>query len=263
MVTFGMGISIPEEELDLCHELANTAYLNLGLTNDLYSWQKEYETAVAMGQDYVVNVISVLMEEHSISEEEAKAICREKIKVTVVDFRKIVKDTNERIDVSVELKKYLEALLYSLSGNLVWSLECPRYHRLASYNETQLDWMKNGIPKIDKNSTNAAVTHKNGSLEPKTTKTNGIGNGVVSSPTSEFANGSSGLQTLNGDDPSSNGMIDNSLVNVFATTKINGLNGVNGVKPHDKNTTPPSVGVELRPNAVLQQDMEDLDTKVS
>ncbi len=162
MVTFGMGISIPEEELDLCHELANTAYLNLGLTNDLFSWQKEHETAVAMGQDYVVNVISVLMEEHSISEEEAKAICREKIKVTIVDFRKIVKDTNERTDVSLDLKRYLEGLLYSLSGNLVWSLECPRYHRWASYSERQLDWMKNGIPKTDKVSTNGAGTHENG-----------------------------------------------------------------------------------------------------
>ena len=83
MVTFGMDISIPEEELGVCHELANTAYLNLGLTNDLYSWQKECETAVAMGQDYVVNVISVLMEEHGVSEEEAKAVCKEKIKVTI------------------------------------------------------------------------------------------------------------------------------------------------------------------------------------
>jgi hypothetical protein len=236
MVTFGMGISIPEEELDLCHELANVAYLNLGLTSDLYSWQKEYETAVAMGQDYVVNIISVLMEEHSISEEGAKAICREKIKVTIVDFRKIVKETSERTDVSVDLKKYLEALLYSLSGNLVWSLECPRYHRWATYNETQLDWMKNGIPEIYKSSTNGAVTNGNGSLESKTTTTtttNGIGNGVVSSPTSKLTNGSSGLQIPNGNDFSSNN-IDTSLVNVFVTKKINGLNGA---KLHDNNTT--------------------------
>ena len=41
MVTFGMGISIPLDEVDLAHELANVAYLNLGLTNDLYSYQKE------------------------------------------------------------------------------------------------------------------------------------------------------------------------------------------------------------------------------
>ena len=134
-----MGISIPKEELDLCHELANTAYLNLCLTNDLYSWQVEYEKAVAMGQDDIVNIIAVLMEEHGISEEEAKAICREKIKVTVVGFRKTVMDTTERTDVSTDLKKYLEALLYTISGNLVWSLDCPRYHRWASYNEKQLD----------------------------------------------------------------------------------------------------------------------------
>ena len=145
-----MGISIPEEELDLCHGLANTAYLSLGLTNDLVSWQKEYETAVAVGQDYVVNIISVLMEEHGISEEEAKAICREKIKATVAECGKIVQDTNERSDVSVELKKYLEALLYSISENLVWSLESPRYHHWASYNERELDWMKNGSTETDK-----------------------------------------------------------------------------------------------------------------
>lgn len=259
MVTFGMGISIPEAELDLCHELANTAYLNLGLTNDLFSWQKEYDTAVAMGQDYVVNIISVLMEEHSISEEEAKEICREKIKVTIVDFRKIVEDTNERNDVSVDLKRYLEGLLYSLSGNLVWSLECPRYHRWASYNERQLDWMKNGIPKTDKVSTNGADTHENNSLEPKTTETNGIGHGIVSSPASEVADCSSGLQTLNGDDPSSNGMVDTSLVNVFVTKKTNGLDRV---ELHDKNTAPPSAAVELHPTGVLQQSTEHLDTKV-
>ena len=220
MVTFGMGISIPEEELDLCHELANTAYLNVGLTNDLYSWQKEYETAVAMGQDYVVNIVSVLMEEHDISEEKAKAMCREKIKATVVDFRKIVEDTKERNDVSVELKKYLEALLYSMSGNLVWSLECPRYHHWASYNERQLDWMKNGIPRSDKISTKVRVMRPNGSLEPKTAHTNGISNNVVSSPTAEVADGSGGMRTWSGDDPLSKRMIDTSLVNVFATKNL-------------------------------------------
>ena len=248
MVTFGMGISIPEEELDLCHELANTAYLNLGLTNDLFSWQKEHETAVAMGQDYVVNVISVLMEEHSISDEEAKAICREKIKVTIVDFRKIVKDTNERTDVSVDLKRYLESLLYTLSGNLVWSLECPRYHRWASYNPRQLDWMKNGIPKTDRVSTNKAGIPENGSPEPKTTKTNGVANGVISSPTSESGNCSSTPQILNGGDPSSSGMVDTSLVNVFVAKEINGLDRM---KLHDKNIAPSSAGVGLYPNGVL------------
>ncbi|KAG7004607.1 hypothetical protein G7Y79_00024g055570 [Physcia stellaris] len=259
MVTFGMGISIPKEELDLCHELANTAYLNLGLTNDLYSWQKKYETSVALGQDYVVNVISVLMEEHSISEEEAKALCRVKIKATIVDFRRIGEETMKRTDVSVELKKYLEALLYSLSGNLVWSLDCPRYHRWSSYNERQLDWMENGIPRSDKSSTKGEVTRPNGSLDPKTAKTNGVSNGEVSSVTAEVTNHSSGTQSLRCDDTSSNGMVDTSLVNVFATQKLNGLGGA-GL--HDETTTRASVATELHTGCVLQQNVEDLSSKV-
>ena len=245
MVTFGMGISIPEEELDLCHELANTAYLNLGLTNDLYSWQKEYETAQALGQDFVVNVIAVLMEEHNISEEQAKALCKEKIKTTIVDFQKIVRDTNERTDISVDLKRYLEGLLYSLSGNLVWSLECPRYHPWASYNETQLDLMKNGIPKRDKVSTNGAAIHENASSEPKAIERNAVCNGLVSYHTPELTNGSKGLQTRSDDDLSSNGIAHSSLVNVFVAKRKDGLNTV---KLHDRPTSPSADGV-------FQQDM--------
>ncbi|KAK7911045.1 fusicoccadiene synthase [Apiospora marii] len=180
MVTFGMAISIPEEEVDEAHELANVAYLNLGLTNDLYSYQKEYETAMALGQDYVVNVIWVLMEEHGITEDEAKDMCRTKIKQTIVDFRQIVRDTNARTDISNETKRYLEGLLYSLSGNLVWSIDCPRYHTWSSYNPQQLDWMKNGIP--DENGKPSGYGYHTpsqgkGSGKRPRTKTAGVTNG--------------------------------------------------------------------------------------
>ena len=179
--------------------------------------------------------------------------------MTTVDYRKIVKDTNDRDDVSVDLKRYLEALLYSLSGNLVWSLECPRYHRWASYNERQLDWMKNEVPQTDKISANGASTHKTGSLEPKTTKRDGINIEVVSPSMFEFANVLNELQAMNGDDLSGNGTVDTSLVNIFVAKNINGLDGV---KLHDKNTAPSSAGAELHADGVLQQDMEDSDAKV-
>ncbi|KAK8001763.1 terpenoid synthase, partial [Apiospora marii] len=192
MVTFGMAISIPEEEVDEAHELANVAYLNLGLTNDLYSYQKEYETAMALGQDYVVNVIWVLMEEHGITEDEAKDMCRTKIKQTIVDFRQIVRDTNARTDISNETKRYLEGLLYSLSGNLVWSIDCPRYHTWSSYNPQQLDWMKNGIP--DENGKPSGYgyhtpSQEKGSGKRPRTKTAGVTNGVPSPPSSDGAPG--------------------------------------------------------------------------
>ncbi|CAF9915918.1 MAG: hypothetical protein GOMPHAMPRED_000894 [Gomphillus americanus] len=196
MVTFGMGISIPKDELDLAHELAEVAYLNLGLTNDLYSYQKEYDTAMAMGQDHVTNVIWVLMEERSISEDAAKEVCREKIKKTIVDFRQIVRETNARTDVSVDTKRYMEGLLYSLSGNLVWSIECPRYHLHLRYNERQLDYMKNGIPK------DADTAQSNGTDE--THKTNGVKRQKLQG---KATNGSNGYKD------------EGSLVNVFANQK--------------------------------------------
>jgi hypothetical protein len=41
-----MALTIPEEELDLCFELARPGYAALGLVNDLYSWKKENKAAV-------------------------------------------------------------------------------------------------------------------------------------------------------------------------------------------------------------------------
>ncbi|KAL9603170.1 MAG: hypothetical protein Q9219_001373 [cf. Caloplaca sp. 3 TL-2023] len=252
-----MGISVPEEELDLCHRLANTAYLNLGLTNDLFSWQKECESAKALGQDHVVNVISVLMEEHNISEGQAKALCKEKIKITILDFRKTVKDTNERTDVSVDLKRYLEGLLYSLSGNLVWSFDCPRYHSWSSFNERQLNLMKNGVPKSDRVSAKGAAIHEKGSFEPKTTKADTIP-GVFLSSMPEHASGLDALPALSDDKSSSNGVVDTSLINVFVAKRNDGLDAM---KLQDKSIAP-SAGGDIYHDGVFRHDVEDLDAKV-
>lgn len=211
MVTFGMGISIPLNEINLAHELANVAYLNLGLTNDLYSYQKEYDTAMAMGQDYVVNVIWVLMEEHGISEDDAKDVCRVKIKQTIVDFRQIVADTNARDDVSSETKRYLEGLLYSLSGNLVWSIDCPRYHTWSSYNERQLDWMKNGIP-CDVNYGLGQQAQASGSIKRKEPHQDHVFAANGKEERSAFGHGLAG-----------EGMVQTGLVNVFAGQDIRSL----------------------------------------
>lgn len=227
MVTFGMAITIPDNEVDLAHELANVAYLNLGLTNDLYSYQKEYETAMAMGQDHVVNVIWVLMEEHGVSEEVAKAMCREKIKQTIVDFRGIVSHTNARTDVSNETKRYIEGLLYSLSGNLVWSIDCPRYHSWSSYNDRQLSWMKNGIPKHEKSSINGKAAHDNAVLEPALTNAESIGG--ISSTTE--------LKSADGNSLSNDGLTSTGIVNVFA---LHGINDLRAMKIVDGPITPPA-----------------------
>ena len=140
-----MALTIPEEELKLCMELARPGFAALSLANDLFSWAKERDDARRLGQPHVVNAIYVIMGEHSISESEAQSVCRAKLQEVVAEFVKIVNDTKQRLDLSLDLRRYVEAIAYSVSGNLVWSLYCPRYHPEARYNDLQLSMMERGL----------------------------------------------------------------------------------------------------------------------
>jgi hypothetical protein len=126
-VTFGMALTIHDEDYELCNDLARPAYAALGLTNDLYSWDKERFEAQQAGQDCVFNAVWVIMKERSVNEEEAKSICRAEIRKWISEFQAIVHDAKSNDALPKDVKVYLEALLYSYMGNLVWSIECPRY----------------------------------------------------------------------------------------------------------------------------------------
>lgn len=145
MVTFAMALTIPEGEMDLCKKLGRPAFAALGLTNDLFSWDKERDAAKESGQPHVVNAIWVLMGELSIPESVAKAVCREKIKESVADCLVKVKEAKSDPKLSPDLKTYIEALQYSVSGNLVWSLNCLRYYPEASFDSVTLSMMEDVV----------------------------------------------------------------------------------------------------------------------
>ncbi|MCJ1461457.1 hypothetical protein MMC07_000054 [Pseudocyphellaria aurata] len=143
-VTFGMALTIPDEEMALCKELVRPAFAAWSLTNDLFSWDKEHQAAQHAGDSEVVNAVWVLMREHSVDESRAKEICREKIKEKVIEYLRIVDDTKRSPSISADLIKYVEAIQYSLSGNVAWSIHCPRYHAEATYSQQQQMMMKHG-----------------------------------------------------------------------------------------------------------------------
>ncbi|KAK5633631.1 hypothetical protein RRF57_009345 [Xylaria bambusicola] len=132
-LTFGMGITIPEHEKCLCMDLAKPGYAALGLANDLFSWEKERIAAEKMGQNYVFNAIWVIMQEKAVDESEAKEICSDEIRRYMVEFTQMVEITKNDQNISKELRKYLEAVLLSCIGNIVWSIYCPRYRVLSGY----------------------------------------------------------------------------------------------------------------------------------
>lgn len=146
LVTFGLGLHIPEHEVQLCRELMANAWIAVGLQNDLWSWPKERDAAKQHGKDHVVNAIWVLMQEHRTDVDGATQICRELVVEYVAKYLKVIEATKNDESISLDLRKYIDAMLYSISGNVVWSLECPRYNPEVSFNKTQLEWMRQGLP---------------------------------------------------------------------------------------------------------------------
>lgn len=107
LVTFGCAITIPAEELNICTELVHSAVVAASLTNDLFSYEKEYEAAQIAGLPNIVNALWVLMHEHKISLEEAKARCRLRIREEVARYARVVKETMSRTDISTDAKGML------------------------------------------------------------------------------------------------------------------------------------------------------------
>ncbi|KAF1962998.1 terpenoid synthase [Byssothecium circinans] len=125
-LTFAMGLTIPDEEMDLCMKLAQPGYAAISLANDLYSWEKERDAAEKQGVGYVFNAVWVLMQERSTNEDEALILCAEETKRYISEFQRIVRDTKNDLSLSRDLRAYIEAVNYSYVGNLVWSIYCPR-----------------------------------------------------------------------------------------------------------------------------------------
>ncbi|KAI0526192.1 geranylgeranyl pyrophosphate synthase [Xylaria bambusicola] len=147
LVTFGCSLTIPDEEAAETRELLTSALIAASLGNDLYSYEKEYEDTMKAGLPDVVNAVWVIMGEHGCSEAEAKEICKERIRIENAKYVKVVEETAKRTDLCDDVKRYIDVMQYSLSGNLVWSIQCPRYNKGSTFSELQLLRAKHGVAK--------------------------------------------------------------------------------------------------------------------
>lgn len=147
VMIFAMGLTITDAEHELLGQLCRPAWIALGLTNDLWSIDKESKAAKESGETHVCNALWVMMCEQKIDETEAKVRCRQLIKDNVAQYVQTVKEATTRTDPSRDVRIFLEGVQYIISGNLAWTKGAPRYHPTAVYNARQLDWMMNGTPR--------------------------------------------------------------------------------------------------------------------
>lgn len=115
--------------------------ITASLTNDLFSFEKERDDV------NVQNAVLVVMREHGCSEAESREILKDRIRVEVANYVRVVKETRTRTDLSDDVKRYIEVMQYTLSGNVAWSTQCPRYNAGAKWNELQLLRAKYGVEK--------------------------------------------------------------------------------------------------------------------
>lgn len=126
---FAMALRLTKEEMEVYREIARPAWNSVVLTNDLFSWQKEYD---ALPQDdkspLMVNGIWVLMQEHSTTIDIAKELCLDRIRSYSKEYRYLKTEYETTHQPSLDVRRLLSILEAFIAGNFVWSLECPRYN---------------------------------------------------------------------------------------------------------------------------------------
>jgi len=125
---FAMGLDIPEDQQQTCLELSESFWIQTSLVNDYYSWEREHQAASDHHHTSVTNAIWVLMEKHSMSCDEAKAVCRERIRQYAAEYLQVLETVKARDDLCRDAKFLLDVQKFAISGNAAWSVQCYRYH---------------------------------------------------------------------------------------------------------------------------------------
>ncbi|KAJ9364273.1 geranylgeranyl pyrophosphate synthase [Paecilomyces variotii] len=131
LMRFGMGIRLTPEEEERLSSVVKPCYAALGLANDYFSFDVEWEDfrSGRCGESTMTNLVWLFMKWYQIDAAEAKSRVREVTNGYEEEFRK-------RKDAflagegkgNIKLATYLRALEYQIPGNVAWSIRCPRYH---------------------------------------------------------------------------------------------------------------------------------------
>jgi hypothetical protein len=125
---FGMSLTLsPTEDSDLT-PLRRPCYAALGLANDYFSFDREYALYIRSGKRKTLgNAVWLHMHWHGVSIAIAKEMTLATTRNYERQFLDMCEEYRKRGDVGEKVERYLRGLAYQVSGNVVWSLRCPRY----------------------------------------------------------------------------------------------------------------------------------------
>ncbi|KAM7217588.1 Isoprenoid synthase domain containing protein [Rhypophila decipiens] len=129
IMLFGMGMTLTKEEDAKLAHVIRPCFAALALANDYFSFDKEWEEARQPGGSKPLNAVWLSMQWHVVDITIAKILVREaanRYESQFVQFCDDFRKTNSPI--SDKLDRYLQGMACQVSGNVVWSLNCPRYY---------------------------------------------------------------------------------------------------------------------------------------
>jgi ophiobolin F synthase len=135
MLLFGMGMTLSEEEDAQLEPLRKPGYAAMGLGNDYFSFDREYADFQRSGESQtIINSVWLHMQWYNLDVAAAKRMTVEATRrYEDLFLNQCAKYRHENSPVPEKVDKYLDALAYLISGNVVWSLNCPRYHPEHGY----------------------------------------------------------------------------------------------------------------------------------
>lgn len=127
---FGMGMVLTKEEDSMLTDVIEPCYASLALANDYFSFDREWAEAQSKpGASKPTNAVWLYMRWRSVNTAIAKRLVAEAAnRYETLFLERCDQFRVEHAPVSPKLDLYLRALSCQVSGNVVWSLNCPRYH---------------------------------------------------------------------------------------------------------------------------------------
>ncbi|KAG7094396.1 hypothetical protein E1B28_007996 [Marasmius oreades] len=127
LILWAMDVDLSPEEADseLLHDFKYSIGVIVGLINDYYSWEREKRQQ--QDSDRIRNGVAVLMKQHNLSDQDAKAAVKKMIIEEELKIHTMLE--NPQLEISTALKRFLDGLRMFAGGYSFWCATCPRYQK--------------------------------------------------------------------------------------------------------------------------------------
>ena len=171
IVAFGHGIRYTKEDFDIVGGMIQAAENAMLLTNDYYSWEKEYDAYQKTNNGRIYNAVELFMRTGNLS----PAIARERVRSLITVYEdSFLQERNllyeENPSLPFYLRKLAEVCEPAIAGYHLWSVVCPRnnHWKLAAQVE------RTKFSDVERNEHNSPLSNPTRGPIQETAKATGI-----------------------------------------------------------------------------------------